>query len=262
MTSPEQPKNIVENARVQEALDTWAEQKDPRAHSDVLRRTAAGQLLLDISHSEFADPENPMQENDKLVVTSVHDSEGKDLLLAFTDNPRLESFSQAEKTTSLAQPAAAALLQALEHHDGIAIDAGTDGTFIAYNDEVRRAFGDDLGEATKLAAAIVDGGVELDEFVRMMKDAVVYIGGIPVKDDEGDIIGYNVASATRPDGESLHAVFTSPAELWAWEPGAVAQPTKLDRVVASARNDGMAGLVVNPVGPAAELKMEWFEESA
>ncbi|NHI16329.1 SseB family protein [Microbacterium excoecariae] len=259
MTDAEQPKNIVHNARVQEALGVWAETKDPQTHSEVLRRAAAGQLLLDISPSEFADPENPMQEGDKLIVTSVRDEDGKDLLLAFTDNPRLEAFAPTEKATSLAQPAAAALKQAMDHHDGIAIDAGTPGAFIAYRDELQRAFGDSPADAASLAGALVDGGVQLDEFVRMLSGAVVYVGGIPVTDDAGETTGYHVASATRADGETLHAVFTSPAELWAWEPSAIAQPTSLDKIVASAREDGMVGLVVNPVGPAAELKLEWFE---
>ncbi|WP_111467131.1 SseB family protein [Microbacterium suaedae] len=257
----EQPKNIVKNARVQEALEAWAEKKDPQTHSDVLRRAASGQLLLDISHSEFADPDKPMQDGDRLIVTSVRDDEGKDLLLAFTDNPRLEAFTPGDEGRSLAQPAAATLAQAIEHHDGIAIDAGSEGAFIAYSDEMQRAFGDSLADASRLSSAIVEGGVEIDEFVRMLKDAVVYVGGIPVTDDDGDTIGYNIASATRPDGQVLHALFTSPAELWAWEPSAVAQPTTLDKVVASARGDGMAGLVVNPVGPAAELKIEWFENA-
>ncbi|WP_156761049.1 SseB family protein [Microbacterium karelineae] len=259
--SDEQPKNIVQNARVQEALAAWAEKKDPQTHSDVLRRAASGQLLLDISHSEFADPEKPMQEGDKLVVTSVRDDEGKDLLLAFTDNPRLEAFAPGDEGRSLAQPAAATLAQAMEHHDGIAIDAGSDGAFITYADEMTRAFGDSLADASRLASAIVDGGVELDEFVRMLHDAVVYVGGIPVTDDDGDTIGYNIASATRPDGQVLHALFTSPAELWAWESAAIAQPTTLEKVVASAKDDGMAGIVVNPVGPAAELQLDWFEDA-
>ncbi|MBP2436302.1 SseB family protein [Microbacterium amylolyticum] len=254
-----QPSNIVQNTRVQEALEAWSTQKDPQTHSDVLRRAASGKLLLDISSSEFADPANPMQEGDKLAVTSVSDGEGKDLLLAFTENPRLEAFSPAEKTTSLAQPGAAALKQAMENHDGIVIDAGTPGAFVAYSDELGRAFGDSPADAAQLASALVDGGVQLDAFVRMLKDAVVYVGGLPVTDEAGEVTGYTVATATHPDGRQLHALFTSPAELWAWKSDAIAQPTTLDRIVASAAEDGMQGLVVNPVGPAAELSLDWFE---
>ncbi|WP_158685462.1 SseB family protein [Microbacterium halophytorum] len=259
MTSEEQPKNLVQNARVQEALDAWAENKDPQVHSDVLRRAASGELLLDISNSEFADPENPMQEGDRLAVTSVTDNGGKDLLLAFTDNARLEAFGTGETGHSLAQSAAGVLRMANDRHDGVAIDAGTDGAFIAYGDEIERAFGDSFDDAVRLATAIVDGGVEIDAFVELLKESVVYIGGIPVFGDDGETIGYHIATATPPSGGELHAVFTCPAELWAWQPNAVAQPTTLDRIVASAREGEMAGLVVNPVGPSAELKLELFD---
>ena len=253
------PKNVVQNARVQEALEAWVDTKDPQTHSDVLRRAASGWLLLDISHSEFADPENPMQEGDKLSLTSVSDGEGNDLLLAFTDNPRLEAFAGEGTVRSLAQRASSVLAQAVSQHDGLAIDAGTDGAFIAYSDEIRRAFGDDQDGATRLASAIVDGEHDLGQFAALLRESVVYIGGIPVTGDDGDTVGYNIASASRADGSVLHAVFTSPAELWAWQPNALAQPTTLDAIVLSARQDEMVGLVVNPVGPAAEIPLEAFD---
>lgn len=259
--SSEQTPRPVQNSRVQEALETWAERKDPQTHSDVVRRAMAGELLLDITASTIADIEKGMQEGDKLVVTSVRDADGKDLLLAFTDNPRLQAYSQDAEPRSLAQPGAATLKQAMERHDGIAIDAGTPGAFIAYSDELQRAFGDNAHDAAQIASAIVDGGVQLDAFVRILKDAVVYVGGIPVKDDDGDVVGYNIATASRPDGKVLHALFSSPSEVWAWAPEAMAQPTTLDKVITSAKQDEMAGIVINPMGPAAELDLDWFETS-
>lgn len=259
MSSPEPQKNLVRNARVQEALAGWGERRDAQAHSDVLRRAVSGHLLLDISHSEFADPDRPMQEGDKLIVASVSDDSGKDLLLTFTENPRLEAFGSAPSGASLAQPAAAALKMAMERHDGVAIDAGSEGAFIAYADELRRAFGDSFDDAARLATAIVDRSASLDEFVTMLKSAVVYIGGIPIVGEDAETLGYHLASATRPDGAALQAVFTSPAELWAWEPNGVAQPTTIDRIVETAKENDMAGLVVNPVGPSAELQLDLFD---
>lgn len=249
------PQNIVENTRVQEGLAAWATEKTAQTHSDVLRRAVAGWLLLDISHSEFQDPENPMQEGDKLALTSVSDGDGKDLLLAFTDNPKLEAFASGTLARSLAQPASGVISQALKGHDGIAIDAGTDGAFVAYCDEIERAYGDSRDDAAKLASALVDGGHELAGFVELLRESVVYVGGIPVTDEAGETTGYNVASASRDDGSVWHAVFSCPAELWAWQPDAIAQPTTLDKIIESARQDEMAGLVVNPVGPAAEVPL-------
>ncbi|MGI6879723.1 SseB family protein [Microbacterium sp. gxy059] len=249
----------VQNTRVQEALATWAERKDPQTHSEVLRTAFAGQLLLDITGSEIADPQHPLQEGDRLVVTSVSDGEEKDLLLAFTDNARLAAYSQHEDPLSLAQPAAGALTQSREHHDGIAIDAGTPGAFVAYADEIQRAAGDDPASAARIATALVDGGVQIDEFVRILREGVVYVGGQPVTDDDGDTIGYSVLTATRPDGARLHALFSCPAEVWALAPDAVAQPATLDRVIDSAAEGEMSGIVVNPAGPAAELPLDWFE---
>lgn len=259
MASDGTPKNLVRNERVQEALATWGGRKDVATHSDVLRRAASGRLLLDITHSTFADPERPMQEGDRLAVTSVTDNSGKDLLLAFTDNARLESYVSAPSGRSLAQPAAAALAQAVEHHDGIAIDAGTDGAFIAYSDEIERAFGDGIPDAARLATAIVEGELPVDEFIALLREATVYVGGSPVEGDDGEVAGYRVVTATRQDGGTLHALFTSPAELWAWRPGTVAQRTTIDRVVEAAREDEMAGIVVNPLGPSAELELDRFD---
>lgn len=258
MTDPAQP-TLVHHTRLQEALDVWAERKDAQTHSDVLRRAMAGELLLDITASTFADPDNPMQKGDTLAIASVRDSNGKDLLLAFTDNDRLRAYVGAESPRSLGQPAAGTLEDATGRHEGIAIDAGTPGAFIAYAEEITRALGANPADATRLASALVQRDVPLDRFLVMLREAVVYVGGIPVPGENGEVAGYNIATATRPDGGVLHAVFTSPAELWAWHPGAMAQPTTLDRIVASARQDGMAGLVVNPMGPAAELPLGLFD---
>ncbi|GAB2510734.1 hypothetical protein GCM10027064_05270 [Microbacterium petrolearium] len=260
MTDPQQP-SLVQHARLQQALDAWAERKDAQTHSDALRRAMSGQLLLDISASTFADPDNPMQQGDTLAVASVRDADGKDLLLAFTDNDRLRAFTTAEEPRSLAQSGAATLEHAIAQHEGIAIDAGTDGAFIAYADEISRAFGANPADAARLASATTDGGVPLDEFLGLLRDAVVYVGGIPVAGEDGEVTGYRIATATRADGGVLHAVFSSPAELWAWTPDAMAQPTTIDRIVESARDDGMAGLVVNPVGPSAELELAWFDRA-
>lgn len=251
--------SLIQNVRLQEALDVWAERKDAQTHSDVLRRAMAGELLLDISSSTFADPENPMQQGDTLAIASVRDSAGKDLLLAFTDNDRLRAYVASESPRSLGQPAAASLEQAIERHEGIAIDAGTPGAFIAYEDEITRAFGANPADAARLASALVQRDVPLDRFLVMLREAVVYVGGIPIAGDDGEVTGYHIATATRTDGGVLHAVFTSPAELWAWHPGAMAQPTTLAQIIASARQDAMSGLVLNPMGPAAELPLEWFD---
>ena len=143
------------------------------------------------------DPDDPMQqEGDRLALTSVSDGDGKDLLLAFTENARLESFSSSGTVRSLAQRASGVVAQAMANHDGLAIDAGTDGAFVAYSDEIQRAFGDDQEGAARLASAIVDGGLDLGEFVALLRESVVYVGGIPVTDDSG-AVGYNIASASR-----------------------------------------------------------------
>jgi hypothetical protein len=76
MTDASQP-SLVQHARLQQALDAWAERKDAQTHSDALRRAMSGQLLLDISASTFADPDNPMQQGDTLAVASVRDADGK-----------------------------------------------------------------------------------------------------------------------------------------------------------------------------------------
>ena len=243
---------LIRNVRVQEALEVWATTKDTRTFSDVLRRAVAGELLLDISTSEIADRERFPQPGDRIAIASQTDNAGKHLLLAYTDNERLGARTSGTPF-SLGQPAHAVLEQAVRDYEGLVIDAGHPGMFIAYADEIRRGLGDEPAAAARLARDLVQQDRPFEEFLAGLALAPVYIPVETHRDEAGAVTGVSVLTARGKDGETLSAGFTSPAEVWAWAPEVEARPTRLRNLARVALQDGHAGVIINPAGPATVL---------
>jgi len=243
---------LVRNARVQEALDVWATTKDGRTFSDVLRRLVAGELLLDISMSRIADRAAGPTSGDTIAIASQLDDAGRRVLLAYTDNERLAARTP-ENTLSLGQPAHAVLEQAVRDYEGIVIDAGHPGMFIAYSAEIARGLGDEPAAAARLARDLVQRDRPFEQFLAGLALAPLYIAVETHRDAAGTVTGLGVLTARGSDGATLSAVFTSPAEVWAWAPDVEARPTRLQNVARVALQDGHAGAMVNPAGPATVL---------
>jgi hypothetical protein len=243
---------LISNTRVQEALDVWATTKDTRTFADVLRRAVSGELLLDISTSEIADRAAGPGPGDRIAIASQTDDAGKRVLLAYTDNDRLAARTRGTPL-SLGQPAHAVLEQAIRDYEGLVIDAGHPGLFIAYADEIRRGLGDEPAAAARLARDLVQRDRPFEEFLAGLALAPVYIAVETHRDASGTVTGLGVLTARGNDGATLSAVFTSPAEVWAWAPEVEARPTRLQNVARVALQDGHAGAMVNPAGPATVL---------
>jgi hypothetical protein len=246
---------LVRNVRVQEALDVWATTKDTRTFSDVLRRAVAGELLLDISASEIADRSVGPRPGDRIAIASQADDAGKHLLLAYTDNDRLAARISAPPL-SLGRPAHDVLEQAMRDFEGLVIDPGHAGMFIAYADEIRRGLGEEPAAAARLARDLVQRDRPFEQFLAGLALAPVYIPVETRRDASGAVASLSVLTARGRDGETLSALFTSPAEVWAWAPEVEARPTRLQNVARVALQDGHAGAIVNPAGPAAPLPPE------
>jgi hypothetical protein len=242
----------IRNARVQEALDVWATTKDTRTFSDVLRRAVCGELLLDISTSEIADRARFPQVGDRMAIASQTDSAGKRVLLAYTDNDRLAAHTPVTPM-SLGQPAHAVLEQAMREYEGLVIDAGHPGMFIAYADEIRRGLGDEPAAAARLARDLVQRDRPFEQFLTGLALAPLYIPVETHRDEAGAVTGISVLTARDEDGTTLSAAFTSPAEVWAWAPEAEARPTRLQNLARVALQDGHGGVIVNAAGPATVL---------
>ena len=244
--------DLIRNTRVQEALDVWATEKNNRTFSDVLRRLVSGELLLDISTSQLADRTKGPQPGDRIAIASQLDNAGKRVLLAYTDNERLAARTP-ENTLSLGQPAHGVLEQALREYEGLVIDAGHPGMFIAYTAEIRQGLGEEPAAAARLARDLVHRDRPFEDFLTGLALAPVYIPVIAERDESGAVTAVSVQTARGRDGETLSALFTSPAEVWAWAPEVEARPTRLQNVARVALRDGHAGAIVNPAGPAAPL---------
>lgn len=240
---------LVRNVPVQTALEAWADRKEARTFSNVLRQCVAGELLLDISASVFADPSAGFQPGDTLALAKQTDAAGKDLLVAFTSNERLAAYRGGAEFRSLAQPAWSVLAEAMSRADGLALDPGDDALLIAYADELRGQVTDEPGRNATLKNALVDRDLPWPAFLALATAApVVYVGL-----DEGQGA---IPSAVGQDGDLLHPVFTSPAEVFAWSPALTARGTTIAAVARVAREDGYAGLLLDPAGPSAVLRLD------
>ncbi|WP_348789601.1 SseB family protein [Leifsonia sp. NPDC080035] len=242
----------VRNLPVQTALEAWAAGKDARTFSNVLRQCVAGELLLDISASTFADPEAGFQQGDTLALGKQVDAAGKELLVAFTSNERLSAYRRGERFLSLAQPAWSVLAEAMSRADGLALDPGDDALLIAYSEELRGQVTEEPGRNAALKNALVDRDLPWPQFLALLtQSSVVYVGV--------DAAQGAVPSAVGADGALLHPVFTSPAEVFAWSPELTARGTTVAQVARVAREDGYAGLLVDPAGPSATIRLDEVE---
>lgn len=240
----------VRHDRVREALGTWAERKDARTFADVLRRAASGELLLDVTDSRLADPGRGFQQGDTLAIASIRDNAGADLLVAFTGHDELQRMRQAAGR-SLVQPAAAVLAQAVRDHQGIVIDGRAPGAFIAYAAEVRQHLTEEPEAVARLTEATTTRSLPFAQYVEALAAGPLFV---PVASDPGD--GPAGPAATGPDGGAYTVVGTSPAELWAWQPGGEVRRADLGDVAAATLGAGRAGVVVNPAGPPVVVPAE------
>jgi len=251
---------LVRNIRVQEALDAWATTKDARTFSDVLRRLVAGDPLLDISASQLADRTRGPQPGDRIAIGSQTDNSGKHLLLAYTDNERLGA--RTPNGISLGQPAHAVVEQAVRDYEGLVIDAGHPGVFIAYADEIRRGLGAEPAAAARLARDLVQRERPFEQFLAGLALAPVYLAVEPRRDETGEVTAVSVLTARGPDGQAVSAFFTSPSEAWTWAPEAEVRPTRLQNVARVVLETGQPAAIVNPAGPAATLTRETLADYA
>lgn len=246
----------VRNERLAEGLAMWGRQKDRRTLSEVLRRAVIGQLLLDITDSEFADPAAGFQAGDRMAIASQTDNAGKRLLLAFTDSREITLY-RGRPGISLVQPAAAVLAQAARDFEGVAIDPRSENACIVYADEIRQNLADDPEAVGRLAEVIVERSLPFPAFLAELARTPVFVPFTAERDEAGKETGAAlVMSLTGPDGSSYAVAGTSPAELWAWAPEAGAQRTSLARVAGSVLRNGLPGAYVNPAGPPVFVPAE------
>lgn len=243
------------NPQLREALDTWANEKHHQGFADVMRRACIGVLTLDITASRISDPEQGFQAGDRIVVASQEDSNGKHLLSAYTSHAPLAE-ARGEAALSFAQPAASVLAQAARDYEGIVIDGGSDGMFIAYADEILNYLADAPEAVGRVGKATATRTLPFAEYLELISAARVFLPLTEHHSEPGETAEYSLQTATSP-GEDRYAVIgTSPAEVWAWSPEARIQETKLANVVEQSRRSGLSGVLINPAGPHVAVPLE------
>lgn len=239
----------VRNDRVREALGAWAGRKDGQTFADVLRRAVTGELLLDVTDSTIADSAAGLQPGDTLAITSQTDRAGKRLLVVFTGHDELARYRGAPGA-SLVQPAAAVLAQAARDYEGVVVDGRSPGAFIAYSAEIQQQLTADPDEVARLGEVTTSRALPFDQYLAALAEGPLFVPFDVHRDESGAEVGVVVPGTTGPDGQAYAVAGTSPAEIWAWRPQSGVQRTTLDRVARALTEDGRAGLVVNPAGPA------------
>jgi hypothetical protein len=253
--------SLVNNTLVQESVQAgWAKEQNYTTMFEVLRQCATGELLLDITASQLADPSKGFQPGDTLAIGQVVDLAGKRLLLAFTSNERLADYLKGATPKSLAQPATAVLKQAMSDYEGIAIDSGSVETmFIAHSTEIAKGLTENPAANEPLKTAVVLQRA-VPELLTLAADAeLLFIATRENRDEAGEITSVYVPHVVSPTGERYSPVFTSPAEVWAWNLELNARPTRFANIARAALEDGHNGVVFNPAGVspvvlAAELQ--------
>ncbi|RWZ52730.1 SseB family protein [Labedella phragmitis] len=249
------------NTDVAAALARWAAEKDARTFYDVLRRCSRGELLYDVTGSHLTVEDGAIAAGSTLGLRTHAMDDGSQYLLVFTSDAEIaRTHPEATRASSLVQPALEAVrFGASESFAGVILDAGAGAaSCIVTADEIRRGLPTEPGVAVELKDALAGPslpGRRSQTLDVLARTAVVYIpvqhlapGGSPAR--PGEPSSPSVPTASGPGGRTLSAAFTSPAEVWAWLPGAEAYPTSVRQVVRSTLDqDGHAGLIVNPGGP-------------
>ena len=241
---------LVNNTLVQEAVQAgWAQEQNYTTMFEVLRQCATGELLLDITASQWADPSKGFQPGDTLAIGQVVDIAGKRLLLAFTSNERLADYLKGVTPMSLAQPATAILKQAMTDYEGIAIDSGSVETmFIAHAPEIAKALTENPAANESLKTAVVLQRAVPELLALAAEAEMLFIATKENRDEAGEITSIYVPHVVSPTGERYSPVFTSPAEVWAWNIELNARPTRFANIARAALEDGHNGVVFNPAG--------------
>ena len=247
--------SLVVNTRVQAALLTWGEKKNAQTMNEVLRQCATGELLVDISGSTFADVSRGLQPGDTLGVGEVVDNAGKRLLLVFTSNDAVRAYRPQVAVMSLAQPASGVMKQALSDFEGIVIDPADPHSCIIYNREIQLGLSEEPSINEALKTALVEDR-PYDEIWELAASApLLFIGVTETRDEAGEIIGAMLPTVQTTAGEMCSLAFTSPAEVWAFDPTLSARPTGFDNVIGGAQANGHIGAMLDPMGPWALLRV-------
>jgi hypothetical protein len=249
------------NTDVAAALARWAEEKNAHTFYDVLRRCSRGELVYDITGSDLMVEGGAIAAGSTLGLRTHAMEDGSQYLLVFTSDAEIaRTHPEGTRTSSLVQSALDAVrFGASEAFAGVILDAGAGpASCIISADEIRQGLPTDPGVAVELKDALAGPslpGRRSQTLDVLARTPVVYIPVQHLTPDgspalPGQPSEPSVPTAAGPGGRTLSAAFTSPAEVWAWLPGAEAYPTSIAQVVrATLEQDGHAGLIVNPGGP-------------
>jgi hypothetical protein len=238
------PNGEVRNNRVADAVAQFAQDPGQRSMIDVLRACLAGELLLDVTGSDPASP----------VLRGFAGANDVPAIGVFTDQSELARFLEGQADAagapqSLALPGVLALQTALQ-------DTGVGWVYVNPAGPTCALARPDIEFALQgppnqaLREAVLRQGSQQELFTAMLGDTRVFLGEI-----ERDGRKQPLTVPVEKDGSvEIHlAVFTSAAEVAAFDATAAVRAFTPEWVMQLVFGQRLAGMLIDPAGPSASI---------
>lgn len=238
------PSGEVRNGRVADAVVQFAKSPDQRSMIEVLRGCLAGELLMDVTGSDAASP----------ALRGFMGARDVPAIGVFTDQGELARFlagqgDGSDALQSLALPGVLALQTALEDSrvGWVYVNPGGPTCALARPD-LEFALQGPPNQA--LREVVVRQGSQQELFTAMLGDTRVFLGEI-----ERDGRKQPLTVPVDKDGSTeVHlAVFTSAAEVAAFDATAAVRAFTPEWVMQLVFGQRLAGVLIDPAGPSASI---------
>ncbi|AUZ86845.1 hypothetical protein CVO76_03705 [Arthrobacter agilis] len=233
----------VDNTPVADAVARFSERPGQRTMIEVLRTCLSGELLMDVTGS---DPSAP-------AVRSFAGSDGARALGVFTSQAELSRFLEGGPTAgppqSLALPGVVALETAL-------MDPAVERVYVDPAGPTCGLVRDDLAFALQgppnalLRDVVVRQGSQQELFTAMLGESVLFLAESE-RDGRRELVTVP-GEGTGSTGVHL-AVFTSAAEVAAFDPEVSARASSTGWVAELVFGRRLGGMVIDPAGPSASI---------
>lgn len=241
---PERP--LVDNSTVREAIARFSARPAQDTYLDVLRQCLTGELLLDVTGSDFRIVDGALQQGSTIQVRGGSGPKGEKALLAFTDQEQAQRIhhDDPEAVQTLGQPAVGVLEMAVSQGYELLYLDPAGPTISLTLEDIRFALHGDRNDAVKAALATGDRAAVIEALAQggILKYSAMEVEG----GEQGEI---QVATTTAPDGSPARLAFTSTAEVSARDVAAGAASVPVAQALAEALEEPFTGLVLNPAGP-------------
>lgn len=237
----EPPRGLVDNFALRGAVASFASKPEQKSMLDVLRQSLGGLALLDITGSEPG----------TMTIWSGSGPDGKPALFAFTNQEQVEKFHRQRNdnrpTQTLVVPADSLPQMVLDKPDSNWLYIDPAGPTCALTRQDLQ-FATQGKPNTSVKNALGGNPTQQDLFTALCSGNRVYLAETIAPNGQASVL-------TLPDSYGVErlAVFTSPAEIAAWDSALKIRDAAVGGVLTHVFRSRIAGIVLNPGGPFAVI---------